>query len=52
MLTSARFGTFLRVSRSAVSRLAIISGRVAFLAPEIGMVPLKGLPPTIEMRSM
>ncbi len=34
--TSARRGTFSRVSVSSVSRLAIISGRAAFLAPEIG----------------
>src|SRR5262245_14080260 len=52
MLTSARFGTFFKVSRSEVSRLAIISGRVAFLAPEIGMAPVSGLPPTMLMRSM
>ena len=32
--------------------LAIISGRVAFLAPEIGMVPDSGRPPTMRMRSM
>ena len=35
-----------------VSRLAIISGSAAFLAPEIGIVPLSRLPPTILMRSM
>src|SRR5882757_6893452 len=52
VLTSARFGTFLRVSRSWVSRLAIISGRAAFLAPEMGRLPLRGLPPTMLMRSM
>ena len=32
--------------------LAIISGSVAFLAPEIGIVPFSGLPPTMRMRSM
>src|SRR4029450_5227579 len=50
--TSARFGTFLRVSRSPVSRLAIIRGSAAFLAPEMGMLPLSGLPPVTVMRSM
>jgi len=50
--TSARFGTFLRVSRSDVSRLVIISGRAAFLAPEMERVPLRALPPTMLMRSM
>src|SRR5690242_318670 len=32
--------------------LAIISGRVAFLAPEIGIEPLSGRPPTMRMRSI
>src|SRR4051812_19428483 len=32
--------------------LAIISGSVAFLAPEIGIEPLSGRPPTIRMRSI
>ena len=36
-MTSASRGTFSRISVSSVSRLAIISGSVAFLAPEIGM---------------
>jgi hypothetical protein len=31
---------------------AIISGSAAFLAPEMGIVPLSTLPPTILMRSM
>src|SRR5947209_19112893 len=31
---------------------AIISGSAAFLAPEIGILPLSLLPPTIRMRSM
>ena len=35
-----------------MSRPAIISGSAAFFAPEIGMVPLSLLPPTIRMRSM
>src|SRR5215831_15725187 len=52
VLTSARFGTFLRVSRSGVSRLAIISGRAAFLAPEMGRLPFRCLPPMMLMRSM
>src|SRR2546421_7008484 len=50
--TSARRGTFSKTRVSSVSRLAIISGRVAFLAPEIGIVPFSGLPPTMRMRSM
>ena len=33
-------------------RLAIIKGSAAFLAPLIGMVPFKRLPPTMRMRSM
>src|SRR6185436_3120923 len=32
--------------------LAIISGSVAFFAPEIGIEPLSGRPPTMRMRSM
>ena len=52
VLTSARFGTFLRVSRSWVRRLAIISGSAAFLAPEIDKLPLSGFPPSMLMRSM
>jgi hypothetical protein len=51
-VTSARLGTFLSVRRSGVSRLAIISGRAAFFAPEMAIVPFKGLPPTMLMRSM
>ena len=35
--TSASRGTLSRISVSSVSRLAIISGSVAFLAPEIGI---------------
>src|SRR3954451_16665388 len=50
--TSASSGTFFRVSRSRVSREAIISGRAAFLAPEIGIVPWSLLPPTMRIRSM
>src|SRR5262249_32227922 len=52
VLTSARFGTFLRVSRSGVSKLAIINGRAAFLAPEMDRLPFRCLPPTMLMRSM
>src|SRR5262245_15764614 len=40
------------MSVSSVSRLAIINGRVAFLAPEIGIVPLSLWPPLIRIRSM
>src|SRR5579871_3890518 len=50
--TSASRGTLSRISVWSVSRLAIISGRVAFFAPEIGIVPLRWRPPTILMRSM
>jgi hypothetical protein len=32
--------------------LAIINGKVAFLAPEIGIVPLSLCPPQMRMRSM
>jgi hypothetical protein len=35
-----------------VRRLAIISGNVAFFAPEIGIVPFKLRPPMMRMRSM
>ena len=42
-MTSASRGTFSRISVSSVSRLAIISGSVAFLAPEIGIVPFSAL---------
>ena len=34
------------------ARTRIISGSVAFFAPEIGMVPVSGRPPTIRIRSM
>src|SRR5262245_42739318 len=50
--TSARRGTLSRISVSSVSRLAIISGNAAFLAPEIGIAPWSGRPPTIRMRSI
>ena len=36
-------GDVLQRQRSPVSRLAIISGRAAFLAPEIGMVPIEAV---------
>src|SRR5258708_37858188 len=49
---AARRGTLSRISVSSVRRPVIISGSAAFLAPEIGMVPLSLLPPTIRMRSM
>ena len=35
-----------------MSRLAIINGKAAFLAPEIGIVPDSLRPPEIRMRSM
>src|SRR5580692_3690153 len=50
--TSARRGTLSRIKVSSVRRLAIISGSVAFLAPDIGIVPWSGRPPTIRMRSI
>ena len=36
----------------SVSSEAIISGRAAFFAPEIGMTPFSGWPPTMRMRSI
>ncbi len=51
-LTSARFGTFFSVTVSGVSRLAIMSGKVAFLAPLIGMVPWRRFPPLMRILSM
>src|SRR5262245_55707253 len=50
--TSASRGTLSRTSVFSVRRLAIISGSAAFLAPEIGIVPCNGRPPTMRMRSM
>src|SRR5262249_39264989 len=50
--TSASRGTFSRMSVSSVSRLAIISGSVAFLAPEIGIEPLSLRPPLMRIRSI
>src|SRR5690349_4690134 len=50
--TSASRGTFSRTNVCSVSRLAIISGSVAFFAPEIGIVPLRLRPPMMRMRSM
>jgi hypothetical protein len=40
LATSASRGTLSRISVSSVSRPAIINGSAAFLAPEIGIVPL------------
>src|SRR5690606_36183697 len=51
-LTSARRGTFCSTSGSSVSRAAIISGRAAFLAPEIGISPFSSLPPIKRIRSI
>src|SRR5215813_15473312 len=50
--TSASLGTLSRMSVLSVSRLAIISGKVAFFAPEIGLAPLSLCPPQMRMRSM
>src|ERR1700722_739305 len=50
--TSASRGTLSRISVCSDSRPAIIKGKAAFFAPEIGMVPLSLLPPTIRIRSM
>ena len=52
MRTSARLGTFSRVSVSLVSSAAIISGRAAFLAPEMRMTPFSACPPVMRMRSI
>src|SRR6476469_2654749 len=51
-LTSERRGVFSRITVSGVSRLAIIRGSAAFLAPEMGMELLRACPPTIRMRSI
>src|SRR5918998_6427622 len=50
--TSARRGTLTSSSVSSVRRLAIIRGRAAFFAPEIGITPLSGAPPRITIRSI
>jgi len=50
--TSASRGTLSRMRVSSVSSPAIISGNAAFFAPEMAMVPLSLLPPTIRMRSI
>ncbi len=52
MLTSATLGVFSSVNVSSVSKEAIISGKAAFLAPEIGILPSSGCPPTMRMRSI
>jgi hypothetical protein len=49
---SASRGTLTSSSVSSVRRLAIISGRAAFLAPEIGIEPLRGAPPRMRIRSI
>jgi hypothetical protein len=49
---SASRGTFVSSSVSSVRRLAIISGRAAFFAPEIGIEPLSGAPPAMRIRSI
>ncbi|MNL69255.1 hypothetical protein D3C87_1940870 [compost metagenome] len=51
-VTSERRGTLVSVSVSSVRRLAIISGRAAFLAPEIGMAPLRRWPPVMRILSI
>ncbi len=45
-------GTFSSTSAESVSRLAAISGRAAFLAPEMGSDPLSGRPPWMTILSM
>src|SRR5882762_6190923 len=50
--TSASRGTLSRISVSSDNRPAIINGSAAFFAPEIGMVPLSLLPPTMRIRSI
>src|SRR4029079_16217107 len=51
-LTSASRGTLCKVNVSRVRRLGIIKGNAAFLAPLMGMVPVKRWPPTMRIRSM
>jgi hypothetical protein len=50
--TSCSLGTLPRRKVSSVSKLAIISGKAAFLAPLMGMVPVRRWPPLILIRSM
>ena len=50
--TSARRGTLDNVSVPGVSSDTIISGKAAFLAPEIGMLPFSRLPPRMRIRSI
>jgi hypothetical protein len=50
--TSASLGTLLSVSGASVSKHAAISGKAAFLAPLIGISPLRRAPPLILILSM
>ena len=50
--TSASLGTLVSVSGASVSRHAAINGKAAFLAPLIGISPLRRAPPLILILSM
>src|SRR5665213_513157 len=52
VVMSARNGRFSRVSVSSVSSAAVISGKAAFLAPPMDILPSSGLPPRIRIRSI
>ena len=52
VVTSARSGALVSVSGPSDSSAVAISGRAAFFAPEIGMVPAKARPPRMRMRSI
>jgi hypothetical protein len=50
--TSASRGRFRRVRGSSVSRAQGSRVNAAFFAPEIGILPLSGLPPRMTIRSI
>ena len=52
VVMSASRGTFCSVSGLSVSIAATISGRQAFLEPEMRISPLSWRPPLMRMRSM
>ncbi len=51
-VTSAKLGTLVSVSGASVSRLAAMSGSVAFFAPLIGSEPFSRRPPLTLIRSI
>ena len=52
VVMSPRCGRFESVSVSSVSRLAVIRGSAAFLAPLMRISPSRGWPPMILILSM